>query len=519
MDLKEEYRKTGLSQQEFSELVGISRMTLNRYMKGETEPDAKTIGKIAKNLVEFRIKNGDVTEKVVTQLQKNAKKYGENVTVLQKTDQKQPKNVTLLQPKINKNQTFEDFYIVLSENADKVRPVSDKVLAQFLESDDETTSGGKVKKLIRVAYEGLNYAGKLGETYVFSYTVRGKDYGLENLDDAVYEILGESKKQLQKSLSFFASDFIHVVLDAIGDSDPFSTIAEKEVDTVSLAVIDKFAEFVDGMNTPGTLAFCLRYPILNRDRQLRKHLMLGYTSSSGKTIITTALAKLYWASYAMKGVRSKDDFNAGNWNADVADKYLTIIDDDGGGASDVDENFIKNFMSYTVPLDTARSKVRESKFYKGSSVLAVNTRPNVLKEPQNAKRVIFVNFDKKVTDVLKKGEIQHLYSLDASDWLGWLNKQQESSDKRFDVEKPVPESMNSIEFKAGQELLEFVLSYDDDVVPVKELNNYFDKKFVQKILADYKKVQQRSATNNGARVYGYLKQDVIDDFEKAKKSL
>ena len=48
--------------------------------------------------------------------------------------------------------------------------------------------------------------------------------------------------------------------------------------------------------------------------------MLGYTSSSGKTIITTALAKLYWASYAMKGVRSKDDFNAGNWNADVADK-------------------------------------------------------------------------------------------------------------------------------------------------------------------------------------------------------
>src|SRR5574337_1737203 len=315
--------------------------------------------------------------------------------------------------------------------------------AKFLENDDETTSGGKVKKLIKVAYEGLNYAGKLGETYVFSYTVRGKDYGLENLDDAVYEILGESKKQLQKSLSFFASDFIHVVLDAIGDSDPFSTIAEKEVDTVSLAVIDKFADFVDGMNTPGTLAFCLRYPILNRDRQLRKHLMLGYTSSSGKTIITTALAKLYWASYAMKGVRSKDDFNAGNWNADVADKYLTIIDDDGGGASEVDENFIKNFMSYTVPLDTARSKVRESKFYKGSSVLAVNTRPNVLKEPQNAKRVIFVNFDKKVTDVLKKGEIQHLYSLDASDWLGWLNKQQESSDKRFDVEKPVPESMNS----------------------------------------------------------------------------
>ena len=106
MDLKEEYRKTGLSQQEFSELVGISRMTLNRYMKGETEPDAKTIGKIAKNLVEFRIKNGDVTEKGVTQLQKNTKKHGENVTVLQKTDQKQPKNVTLLQPKINKNQTF-----------------------------------------------------------------------------------------------------------------------------------------------------------------------------------------------------------------------------------------------------------------------------------------------------------------------------------------------------------------------------------------------------------------------------
>ena len=170
-------------------------------------------------------------------------------------------------------------------------------------------------------------------------------------------------------------------------------------------------------------------------------------------------------------------------------------------------------MSYTVPLNTARSKVRESKFYKGSSVLAVNTRPNVLKEPQNAKRVIFVNFDKKVTDVLKKGEIQHLYSLDASDWLGWLNKQQESSDKRFDVEKPVPESMNSVEFKAGQELLEFVMSYDDDVVPVKELNNYFEKKFVQKILSSYKKVQQRS---NGARVYGYLKQSIIDDFEKAK---
>lgn len=62
MDLKEEYRKTGLSQQEFSELVGISRKTLNRYMTGETEPDVKTIGKIAKNLVEFRMKNGNDTK-------------------------------------------------------------------------------------------------------------------------------------------------------------------------------------------------------------------------------------------------------------------------------------------------------------------------------------------------------------------------------------------------------------------------------------------------------------------------
>ena len=516
MDLKEEYRKTGLSQQEFSELVGISRKTLNRYMKGETEPDVKTIGKIAKNLVEFHGKIGSDTKNGVSVTQKTGENGGNFVSLTQKTPQKQSKIVSVTQPKMTKSQTFEDFYVVLAENAKKVRPVSDKVLAQFLENDDETTSGGKVKKLIKVAYEGLNYAGKLGETYVFSYTVRGKDYGLENLDDAVYEILGESKKQLQKSLSFFASDFIHVVLDAIGDSDPFSTIAEKEVDTVSLAVIDKFAEFVDGMNTPGALAFCLRYPILNRDRQLRKHLMLGYTSSSGKTIITTALAKLYWASYAMKGVRSKDDFNAGNWNADVADKYLTIIDDDGGGASDVDENFIKNFMSYTVPLDTARSKVRESKFYKGSSVLAVNTRPNVLKEPQNAKRVIFVNFDKKVTDVLKKGEIQHLYSLEASDWLVWLNKQQESSDKRFDIEKPVPDSVNSAEAKQAQELLEFILNYPDNVVPLKELKMIFDKNFIRKVI-EFPPSHYRSKELQRT-IYGYNKETLLAQEKEYKKT-
>ena len=516
MDLKEEYRKTGLSQQEFSELVGISRKTLNRYMKGETEPDVKTIGKIAKNLVEFHGKIGSDTKNGVSVTQKTGENGGNFVSLTQKTPQKQSKIVSVTQPKMTKSQTFEDFYVVLAENAKKVRPVSDKVLAQFLENDDETTSGGKVKKLIKVAYEGLNYAGKLGETYVFSYTVRGKDYDLMNLEEAVYEILGESKKQLQKSLSFFASDFIHVVLDAIGDSDPFSTIAEKEVDTVSLAVIDKFADFVDGMNTPGTLAFCLRYPILNRDRQLRKHLMLGYTSSSGKTIITTALAKLYWASYAMKGVRSKDDFNAGNWNADVADKYLTIIDDDGGGASDVDENFIKNFMSYTVPLDTARSKVRESKFYKGSSVLAVNTRPNVLKEPQNAKRVIFVNFDKKVTDVLKKGEIQHLYSLEASDWLVWLNKQQESSDKRFDIEKPVPDSVNSAEAKQAQELLEFILNYPDNVVPLKELKMIFDKNFIRKVI-EFPPSHYRSKELQRT-IYGYNKETLLAQEKEYKKT-
>lgn len=516
MDLKEEYRKTGLSQQEFSDVVGISRKTLNRYMKGETEPDVKTIGKIAKNLVEFHGKIGSDTKNGVSVTQKTGENGGNFVSLTQKTPQKQSKIVSVTQQKMTKSQTFEDFYVVLAENAKKVRPVSDKVLAQFLENDDETTSGGKVKKLIKVAYEGLNYAGKLGETYVFSYTVRGKDYDLMNLEEAVYEILGESKKALQKSLAFFASDFIHVVLNAIGDSDPFSTVADKEVDTVSLAVIDKFAEFVDGMNTPGTLAFCLRYPIMNRDRQLRKHLMLGYTSSSGKTIITTALAKLYWASYAMKGVRSKDDFNAGNWNADVADKYLTIIDDDGGGASDVDENFIKNFMSYTVPLDTARSKVRESKFYKGSSVLAVNTRPNVLKEPQNAKRVIFVNFDKKVTDVLKKGEIQHLYSLDASDWLVWLNKQQESSDKRFDIEKPVPESVNSTEARQAQELLQFILSYPDNAVPYKELKMIFDKNFIRKVIEFppshcYSKETQRT-------VYGYDRDRLIEQDQEYKKT-
>lgn len=516
MDLKEEYRKTGLSQQEFSELVGISRKTLNRYMKGETEPDVKTIGKIAKNLVEFHGKIGSDTKNGVSVTQKTGENGGNFVSVTQKTPQKQSKIVSVTQQKMTKSQTFEDFYVVLAENAKKVRPVSDKVLAQFLENDDETTSGGKVKKLIKVAYEGLNYAGKLGETYVFSYTVRGKDYDLMNLEEAVYEILGESKKTLQKSLSFFASDFIHVVLDAIGDSDPFSTIPEKEVDTVSLAVIDKFAEFVDGMNTPGTLAFCLRYPILNRDRQLRKHLMLGYTSSSGKTIITTALAKLYWASYAMKGVRSKDDFNAGNWNADVADKYLTIIDDDGGGASDVDENFIKNFMSYTVPLDTARSKVRESKFYKGSSVLAVNTRPNVLKEPQNAKRVIFVNFDKKVTDVLKKGEIQYLYSLDASDWLVWLNKQQESSNKRFDIEKPVPDSVNSAEAKQAQELLEFILNYPDNVVPLKELKMIFDKNFIRKVI-EFPPSHYRSKGLQRT-IYGYNKETLLAQEKEYKKT-
>ena len=516
MDLKEEYRKTGLSQQEFSELVGISRKTLNRYMKGETEPDVKTIGKIAKNLVEFHGKIGSDTKNGVSVTQKTGENGGNFVSLTQKTPQKHSKIVSVTQPKMTKSQTFEDFYVVLAENAKKVRPVSDKVLAQFLENDDETTSGGKVKKLIKVAYEGLNYAGKLGETYVFSYTVRGKDYDLMNLEEAVYEILGESKKQLQKSLSFFASDFIHVVLDAIGDSDPFSTIAEKEVDTVSLAVIDKFADFVDGMNTPGTLAFCLRYPILNRDRQLRKHLMLGYTSSSGKTIITTALAKLYWASYAMKGVRSKDDFNAGNWNADVADKYLTIIDDDGGGASDVDENFIKNFMSYTVPLDTARSKVRESKFYKGSSVLAVNTRPNVLKEPQHAKRVIFVNFDKKVTDVLKKGEIQHLYSLEASDWLVWLNKHQESSDKRFDIEKPVPDSVNSAEAKQAQELLEFILNYPDNVVPLKELKMIFDKNFIRKVI-EFPPSHYRSKELQRT-IYGYNKETLLAQEKEYKKT-
>ena len=485
-------------------------------MKGETEPDVKTIGKIAKNLVEFHRKNGSDTKSTVSVTQKTGEKEGNFVSLTQKTPQKQPKIVSVTQPKMTKSQTFEDFYVVLAENAKKVRPVSDKVLAQFLESDDVTTSGGKVKNLIKVAYEGLNYAGKLGETYVFSYTVRGKDYDLTNLEDAVYEILGESTKKLQKSLSFFASDFIHVVLDAIGDSDPFSTIPEKEVDTVSLAVIDKFAEFVDGMNTPGTLAFCLRYPILNRDRQLRKHLMLGYTSSSGKTIITTALAKLYWASYAMKGVRSKDDFNAGNWNADVADKYLTIIDDDGGGASDVDENFIKNFMSYTVPLDTARSKVRESKFYKGSSVLAVNTRPNVLKEPQNAKRVIFVNFDKKVTDVLKKGEIQHLYSLEASDWLAWLNKQQESNDKRFDVEKPIPDSVNSTEAKQAQELLEFILNYPDNVVSLKELKMVFDKNFIRKVI-EFPPGHYRSKELQKT-VYGYNKETLLEQEKEYKKT-
>lgn len=75
--------KTGLSQQAFADLVGISRMTLSRYMKGQTEPDVKTIGKIAKNLVEFHRKNGSDTKYDVSVTQKTGENGGNFVSVTQ----------------------------------------------------------------------------------------------------------------------------------------------------------------------------------------------------------------------------------------------------------------------------------------------------------------------------------------------------------------------------------------------------------------------------------------------------
>ena len=66
---------------------------------------------------------------------------------------------------------------------------------------------------------------------------------------------------------------------------------------------------------------------------------------------------------------------------------------------------------------------RWSEIYYGSSVIALNTAPDFLKNQQNNKRVIFLKLTQSIEEMFTSEELNHLHNLEPKHILGYVNSE------------------------------------------------------------------------------------------------
>lgn len=329
---------------------------------------------------------------------------------------------------------------------------------------------------------------QLHNTVVFDFKIKGTEiiYNFDHIEEAITDNIPH---QAQKYVEM-AADLIKVMVEF--SALPVNSIQafHPDVQTRPNEVLERFIRVIEAQTYVGFWSDVMKYPFDNRGNGIRKHLLIGFAASTGKSIILEALGTLYENSAIFQPNREDNSFNAANWNADVIDKFVTLIDDDNPD-SPVTEDYIKNFMSNNMPLALARGGGKRWKqLYEGSSVIASNTPLKWMAKTQNSKRIILIKLDTNIDEMFSKQELTELHTLKPDSILHYVNN---NETQLFDVK-------NDWSFLDEDEITKNVIAFleANGVVTNKEMVAEFGKNAVRDALG-----APSTFTSAGKTIYGY----------------
>ena len=323
-------------------------------------------------------------------------------------------------------ETLRDYAIVDNTSNEKFSPRVFRAYRaiQGLEDDSDKTFAAlaKTAKNVNVNELKLVYGALTAE-----FTIRELRYDVSELRDMIKDVAYPRTKKATDEAAELMHDVLMVIAKKVTEFKDYAPV--EEAMTVPCKPLEKYIDYLESETYKGVWSDIMKYPFDNQKSGLRKHLMLGFAPSTGKTIITNALDTLYYRIDANVQTRKSFSFDAGVWNGMVNGKFLVITDDDDE-SQPISPDFIKNFMNQRMASMTAKQGERDFKTYSGSSVIATNTEEEYFASPQVSKRLILVRLDHTLPDFTFE-ELNELHNLDIAEILNYVNY--EKPTKLFDI--------------------------------------------------------------------------------------
>lgn len=333
-------------------------------------------------------------------------------------------------------QTLREYAIADNTDTQKFSPRVYRAYRaiQGLEDDSDKTFAAlaKTAKNVNVTELKLVYGALTAE-----FTIRELRYNVSQIRDMIKDVAYPRTKKATDEAAELMHDVLMVIAKKVTEFKDYAPV--EEAMTVPCKPLEKFIDFLESETYKGVWSDIMKYPFDNQKSGLRKHLMLGFAPSTGKTIITNALDTLYYRIDANVQTRKSFSFDAGVWNGMVNGKFLVITDDDDE-SQPISPDFIKNFMNQRMASMTAKQGERDFKTYSGSSVIATNTEEEYFASPQVSKRLILIRLNHKLPD-FTFDELNELHNLDVAEILNYVNY--EKPTKLFDVKNKWSNKLDS----------------------------------------------------------------------------
>jgi len=384
-------------------------------------------------------------------------------------------------------QTLRDYAVADNTDTQKFSPRVFRAYRaiQGLEDDNDKTfvALAKTAKNVNVNELKLVYGALTAE-----FTIRELRYDVSELRDMIKDVAFPRTKKATDEAAELMHDVLMVIAKKVTEFKDYAPI--EEAMTVPCKPLEKYIDYLESETYKGVWSDIMKYPFDNQKSGLRKHLMLGFAPSTGKTIITNALDTLYYRIDANVQTRKSFSFDAGVWNSMVNGKFLVITDDDDE-SQPISPDFIKNFMNQRMASMTAKQGERDFKTYSGSSVIATNTEEEYFASPQVSKRLILIRLDHTLPD-FTFDELNELHNLDVAEILNYVNY--EKPTKLFDVKNRWSNKLDS--------RVEECKKYVNEMGAVKagSLKKEFGRDVVKAAYPDGAKTKRA----DGLIIYGYF---------------
>lgn len=342
----------------------------------------------------------------------------------------------------------------------------------------------------------------LYKSYVFDFSIADSDvdYSYNDIEEAIRKNIGVTNKRILEAITELIQDIVKYAVAPVSNILDFHRDEESNLNVKRDEVLERFIAVLESQTYENVWSDIMKYPFDNQTHGIRKHLMLGTAASTGKSIVLEAMGSLYEAASVFKPNRPENGFDAANWNADVIERFVVLLDDDDPNRA-INEDYLKNFLSNNMPQQLARGGgQRWSEVYYGSSVIALNNAPAFLKSPQNNKRVIFLKLTESIEEMFTQSELNHLHSLTPKDILGYVN---DEPTKLFSWRN----DWTGVVEDVREDIKKYITL--KGYVSNSELNTNFGNKAMQ----DYRSTVEKakSFTINGEAIYGFRdKESIID---------